>query len=137
LPGFIDVSFVVEIVLAALLAATVGYCAVLERRLRGLRQDQAALTDTVQALNSGILRAQASLTTLRSAAAEAGAALDKSVTSARTLTDELSLMVAAGERVATRIEAGRQAAPLPAERTGAPRIIRNAPAATDKLRALR
>jgi hypothetical protein len=135
LPAFVDVSFVVEIILAVLLAATLGYCAILERRLRGLRQDQAALTETVQALNSGILRAQASLTALRSAAAEAGAALDKSVTSARTLSDELSLMVAAGERIATRIESGRQAAPVPAERA-APRIIRNTPS-TEKLRALR
>lgn len=137
MPELFDLSFIVEIVLAVLLAATVGYCAVLERRLRGLRQDQGAFADTIQALNSGILRAQTSLTALRGAAAEAGTALEASIAGARTLTDDLSLMIAAGERVATRMEAGRHAAPVAAERpVPSPRIIRSAPAA-EKLRALR
>ena len=142
--GF-DVSLVVEIVLTLLLAATVGYCAVLERRLRGLRSDQAALTHTVEALNSGIARAQSSLFALRNAATEAGEALEGNLGKARSLTDELSVMLAAGERIATRIETGRVTAnsastasrPAPSA-APAPRIIRSsAPATADALRALR
>ena len=108
--GF-DVSFVVEVVLALLLAATVGYCALLERRLRGLRQDQSALAQTVEALNNGIFRAQGTLMSLKNAATEASAALHANLGPARTLADELSLMLAAGERIAARIEAGRPIAP--------------------------
>ena len=111
--GF-DVSLVVEIVLELLLAATLVYCALLERRLSSLRKDQNALGETVTNLNSGIIRAQASLAQLKNAAAEAGGALDRSVAQARGLSDELSMMVAAGERVAARIEAGRSALAMPA-----------------------
>jgi hypothetical protein len=134
--GF-DVSLVVEIVLAVLLAATVGYCAILERRLRGLRNDQAALTQTVEALNNGIFRAQGTLMSLKNAAGEASVALHANLGPARTLADELSLMLAAGERIATRIEAGRDASVAQAA-PHAPRIIRSSsPQASDNLRALR
>jgi hypothetical protein len=129
-----NVSLVLEAVLALLLAATVLYCAQLERRLKGLRQDQAALAGTITALNAAILRAQGSLTALREAAAEAGDTLGKGVTRARALADELSLLTAAGERIASRMEAARGQAPAPA-----PRIIRHEtrnPMA-DALRAVR
>ena len=134
--GF-DVSLVVEMVLAVLLAATVAYCAILERRLKGLRHDQAALAQTVEALNNGIFRAQGTLMSLKNAATEATAALHMHLGPARTLADELGLMVAAGERVAARIEAGRNAQPAPAAPRTA-RIIRNgSPQASDNLRVLR
>ena len=136
--GF-DVSLVVEVVLAVLLAATVGFCAVLERRLRGLRHDQAALAQTVEALNNGIFRAQGTLMSLKNAATEASAALHVNLGPARTLADELSLMIAAGERVATRIETARaaSAAPAAAAETRAPRVIRSSPGANENLRAVR
>jgi hypothetical protein len=130
--GF-DVSLVVEVVLAGLLAATVAFCAILERRLRGLRHDQAALAQTVEALNNGIFRAQGTLMSLRNAATEASAALHANLGPARTLADELSLMIAAGERIAARIEAGRNPPASPA-----PRIIRSSsPQASENLRAMR
>jgi hypothetical protein len=138
--GF-DVSLIVEIVLQLLLAATLVYCALLERRLSALRKDQAALTETVTTLNNGILRAQASLVQLKNAAAEAGSVLEKRVTEARALSDDLSLMVAAGERAASRIESGRavpantNAVPL---RAAAPAPSRLAPAQlAESLRSLR
>ena len=140
--GF-DVSLVVEVVLTLLLAATVAYCAVLERRLRRLRSDQAALTQTVEALNAGIARAQSSLFALRSAAAEAGEALEGNAGKARALADELSVMLAAGERIAARIEAGRVAANAASTAArpaspSAPRIIRpSTPATADGLCTLR
>jgi hypothetical protein len=109
-----DVSLVVEIVLELLLAATLVTCALLERRLSALRKDQAALGETVTTLNAGIIRAQALLAQLKGAAAEAGGALDRSTAGARALADELSMMIAAGERVAARIESGRVSTAAPA-----------------------
>jgi hypothetical protein len=139
--GF-DVSLVVEIVLELLLAATLVTCALLERRLSALRKDQAALGETVTTLNAGIIRAQALLAQLKGAAAEAGATLGRSSANARALADELSMMIAAGERVAARIESGRigmAQAPAPAPMRMAANGGGRTPAAqlAENLRALR
>jgi hypothetical protein len=73
---------------------------------------------------------------LKNAAGEASVALHAHLGPARTLADELSLMIAAGERVAARIEAGRNASAAPSQ-TPAPRIIRNGAQAGDNLRVMR
>ena len=130
----INVSLIVEIVLAALLAATLFYCVLLERRLRNLRNDQAELSKTIGALNSGIARAQGSLASLRTAAADAGDSLDRKIGAARGLADELLLLASSGERIATRIETARESiarAPAP------PRAPSRAPALAENLRAVR
>jgi hypothetical protein len=103
----LPVSLIVELTLAALLAATLVCCTRLERRLRHLRKDQESLSGTVRALNVAITAAQASLAGLRSAAQEADATLGRRVSSARGLADELSLLTSAGERIASRMETAR------------------------------
>ena len=123
------VSLIVEITLAALLAATLFCCVRLERRLRNLRQDQDSLSATVRALNGAIGAAQNSLVGLRAAAHEADETLGRKVTSARGLADELSLLNSAGERIANRMETARLA-----RTETAPRAM---PAFTDNFRAVR
>ncbi|HMI97091.1 MAG TPA: DUF6468 domain-containing protein [Micropepsaceae bacterium] len=114
------VSLIVEVTLAALLAATLICCLRLDRRLRLLRGDQENLSATVRALNTAVTAAQSSLVGLRAAARDADESLGRKVSSARGLADELSLLNSAGERIAARIESARanntQAAPrtLPA-----------------------
>lgn len=130
----LNVSLIVEIVLAMLLTATLVYCALLECRLRLLRGDQAELSKTVVALNSGIARAQTSLGALRAAAAEAGEVLDAKAGAARALADELSVLTAAGERIASRIEAAR---PAPASGPRPQAQPSRTPPLSEKLRALR
>lgn len=116
-----SLSLIVEIALTALLAATVIYCAILERKLAGLRSGQDGLKKTISELNAAIVSAGASMRMLKTAAATAGEDLDAHVTRGRSLSDELSLLLASGERIAERIERG-----LPAK---APR--------TENLRAVR
>jgi Domain of unknown function (DUF6468) len=125
----LPVSLIVEITLAALLAATLFCCVRLERRLRNLREDQDNLSTTVRALNGAIGAAQNSLAGLRAAAHEADETLGRKVISARGLADELSLLNSAGERIANRMETARLA-----RSESAPRAM---PAFSDNFRAVR
>lgn len=101
-----SLSLIVEIALTALLAATVIYCAILERKLAGLRSGQDGLKKILSELNEAIVSAGASIRMLKTAAATAGENLDQRVTRGQSLVDELSLLLASGERIAGRIERG-------------------------------
>jgi hypothetical protein len=118
----LPISMIVELTLAALLAATLICCVSLDRRLKRLRNDQESLNGTVHALNAAVISAGASIAKLRSAAAEADKTLTGKVSSARALVDELSLLTTACERIATRMEnAGTFAPPA---RTDIRRAVR-------------
>ena len=103
----LPISMIVELTLVALLIATLICCFSLDRRLKRLRQDQESLNGTVQSLNAAVISASASIAKLRAAAAEADKTLGGKVSSARALVDELSLLTAACERIATRMEDAR------------------------------
>jgi Flp pilus assembly protein TadB len=118
----IPLSMIVELTLAVLLAATLVCCFSVDRRLKRLRSDQESLNGTVQALNAAIISASAGVAKLRAAAAEADKTLGGKVSSARALVDELSLLTAACERIATRMEGAQKW---------------NAPARAETLRAVR
>ncbi|MBI3675881.1 MAG: hypothetical protein HY243_04615 [Proteobacteria bacterium] len=102
-------SLIVEIALSALLAATLVYCIVLERKLSALRKGQDGLKQTIGELNTAIVGAGTSMRMLKSAAASASDTLDERLTRARALLDELSLLTSSGERIADRIDRGATA----------------------------
>jgi hypothetical protein len=93
-----------EILLEVLLAFTLGYCVLLERRLAAVRKGQEGLSRTIGELNMAIAGAGASLRALKSAAGEAAQTLDERLKRARLHIDELSVLTASGERIATRME---------------------------------
>ncbi|MEA2823760.1 MAG: hypothetical protein QOF03_242 [Alphaproteobacteria bacterium] len=128
--AMLPVSLIVEVTLAALLAATLVYCIRLDRRLRHLRGDQESLSGAVRALNAAVTAAQASLTGLRAAAHDADESLGRKVSSARGLADELSLLTSSGERIAARIESARAG-------NAAHSTPRTQPALAEKFRAVR
>ena len=113
-----NISLIVELVLSVLLAVTLGYCALLERRLSALRKGQDGLKDTVAQLNEAIISAGSSMRMLKSVAAGAAEALDERIARGRGLADELSLITASGERIAERMDRGAPSAksviPMPA-----------------------
>jgi hypothetical protein len=111
-----SLAFYVEISLEALLAATLCYCILLERRLAAVRKGQEGLSRTIGELNMAIAGAGASLRALKSAAGEAAQTLDQRLQRARLHIDELSVLTASGERIAARMEGNieRGAAPRPA-----------------------
>jgi hypothetical protein len=100
----IDPAALLEAVLDLLLAFTLGYCIVLERRLAAVRKGQEGLARVVGELNMAIAGAGASLRALKTATGEAATALDARLKRARLHIDELSLLSASGERIAQRME---------------------------------
>jgi hypothetical protein len=97
-------TMILEISLEVLLAATLGYCIVLERRLAAVRKGQEGLSRIVGELNMAISGAGASLRALKSAANEAAQILDDRLKRARLHVDELSVLVGSAERIAVRME---------------------------------
>src|SRR5882724_1042335 len=105
-----NLTFYMELGLEILLAITLCYCVLLERRLAAVRKGQEGLSRTVGELNMAIAGAGASLRALKAAAGEAAQTLDDRLKRARLHIDELSVLAASGERIADRME-GAAASP--------------------------
>src|SRR5271156_3197397 len=99
-----DLTFYLELGLDGLLALTLCYCVILERRLATVRQGQEGLSRIIGELNMAISGAGASLRALKAAAGEAAQTLDERLKRARLHIDELSVLTASGERIADRME---------------------------------
>jgi len=99
-----DLTFYLELALEVLLAFTLAYCVILERRLAAVRKGQEGLSRTIGELNMAISGAGASLRALKAAAGEAAQTLDERLKRARLHIDELSVLTASGERIAQRME---------------------------------
>ena len=105
-----DLNFFMELGLEILLALTLIYCVVLERRLAAVRRGQEGLKTHIGELNMAISGAGASLRALKAAANEAAGTLDDRLKRARLHIDELSVLTVSGERIASRME-GAAASP--------------------------
>ncbi len=103
------IGLILESLVALLLMITVVYCFQLDRRLRALRNGQDGLKDLIKGLGEATGRAQLSVAQLKIAGDAAGRELRDTVTKARELADELSLMVEAGNNIADRLEGGATA----------------------------
>src|SRR4051794_923245 len=99
-----NLTFYLELSLEFLLALTLVYCVILERRLAAVRKGQEGLKRHIGELNMAIAGASASLRALKSAAGEAAQTLDERLKRARLHIDELSVLTTSGERIAQRME---------------------------------
>jgi ABC-type transporter Mla subunit MlaD len=97
-------GLIVELALTGLLAVTLIYCIVLERRLAAVRRGQEGLKSTIGELNTAITNAGASMRALKATASGAADTLDERLARARSIIDELSLLTASGERIAERFD---------------------------------
>ncbi len=116
----ITLTLAVELALSALLVATLIYCALLEKRLKAVRQGQQQMKSTIDSLNASLATAGASLRALQAAAGTIGETLDRKLAAARSTIDELSLVTASGERIASRME--RSVDTRPAQRAANPNL---------------
>ncbi|HEY1707395.1 MAG TPA: DUF6468 domain-containing protein [Rhizomicrobium sp.] len=123
---YFTLSTGIELVLMVLLACTLVYCIVLERRLAALRSGQDGLKATFGELNTALTAAAATVRALKASAADAGEQLDDRLSKARALADELALITASGERIAERFD-----------RAPAPKMAMPAGAMNHRLEALR
>ena len=117
-----NLTFYMELGLEILLACTLVYCVILERRLAAVRRGQEGLKQHIGELNMAIAGAGASLRALKSAAGEAAQTLDERLKRARLHIDELSLLTASGERIAQRMEGAASAPRVPQTRMPSTRI---------------
>jgi len=135
MPGM---QWLLEIVLIALLAATLFHAVRLERALGVLKRDRAVLEELVAGFNASTRQAEAGIERLRAAADGAGRQLAHHIVTGSALKDDLAFLSERGERLADRLDDQvRSARPVLAEAdtNDAPR--QRSQAERDLLKALR
>ncbi|MDP1910481.1 MAG: DUF6468 domain-containing protein [Hyphomicrobium sp.] len=112
-------ALLLDILVALLLAVTIGYAVVLNRRLAGLRRDKGELESLAASFGQATLRAEESIGRLKKTAGE----LQELTAKADTIRDDLAFLIDRGSAAADRLESlvrqARGKAP-PVAMTGAP-----------------
>lgn len=112
-------GIVMDAVLMLLLVAALGYGVRLEKRLKALREGQAAFAGAVSELNTAAARAEAALASLRASGQETDLLHDR-IVKARAVKAELEALIAKGGReaeTASPSTASRSPSPLHGEET--------------------
>ena len=97
-------SLIMDIVITALLAATIFYALRLSKHLEAFRSNRADMERLIRDLTSQITRAQEGITTLDEVAKDSSDDLRKLVDRATGLSDELQIMTESGNKLAERLE---------------------------------
>lgn len=122
--------WLLDIVVAALLAVTLFHAVRLERALGAVRRDRAALAQMLEGFDTSTRQAESGIDRLRGLADGAGQQIAKEVQAAAALRDDLAFLIERGERLADRVDglirAGRAAeapqAPEPAAADAGPKV---------------
>jgi hypothetical protein len=101
-----DMSLILDVVVAALLMATIVYCIILYRQLARVRNAQEEMRGLIASFDDATNRAQAGITALKRTNDEIIDALRKEMDKGRLLADELAILNESGDRLANRIEGG-------------------------------
>ena len=107
-------GMVVETLVAILLATTIGYCVILNQRLKRLHADRDQLRKMVADLVNATNLANAAIKELRNTAQEAELVLDARLGEAERFGIELAAHVSAGQQIMEKIARITTAARLPA-----------------------
>lgn len=128
-------EWLLELVLAVLLATTLFHALRLQRALGVLRRDRSALEEMVAGFNSSTRAAELGVERLREAADGAGRQIARQTESAQALKDDLQFLAERGERLADRLEGlvrgGRPPAPMLASEEPVPGLGLGRPMAAD------
>ncbi|RYE71262.1 MAG: chemotaxis protein, partial [Hyphomicrobiales bacterium] len=112
-------GLIVEIMVAILLATTIGYCIILNQRLKRLHSDRDQLRKMVADLVQATSLANAAVTELKTAAVEADTVLQGRLQEAEKFGIELANHVSAGQQIMDKIAKittmARSTPALPAE----------------------
>ena len=93
-------SLIIDLLIICLLAATTGYCVVLNRRLGQLRAGRGEFMQLLSTFTDATERAEAGIARLRTASDENGAALSDRIEAAQALCDNLSYLIERGAHLA-------------------------------------
>ena len=99
-----QVSVLLDVLIAGLLAATIFYAVVLNRKLGELRNNKAEMEAMVNRLVQTTERAEHGLAELKAAAHDKGEELSHKVAEAKALSDDLGFLVDKGGSLADRME---------------------------------
>ena len=110
----LPLGMVVETLVAILLATTIGYCVILNQRLKRLHADRDQLRKMVADLVNATNLANAAIKELRNTAQEAELVLDARLGEAERFGIELAAHVSAGQQIMEKIARITTAARLPA-----------------------
>jgi hypothetical protein len=119
-----------DVIIAALLVATIVYAVRLNRRLAALREDRQQLQDMIKGLQKATQQADEAVGGLRLGAADAGRTLHEVVERAQGLKADLLFITEKADTAADRLEAVlkmHRDAPVPAENSSAAREPRRRP----------
>ncbi|MBB3973539.1 DUF6682 family protein [Hansschlegelia beijingensis] len=97
------IGIAIESLVAVLLAATIVYCAVLDRRLRRLRGDETMMRQTIGELVGATHAAERSIVALRATVGACEETLAERLGKAQGLSQDMARQLAAGEEVIERI----------------------------------
>jgi hypothetical protein len=124
-------ALLIDIIVIALLGATIYFAFRLDRRLQGMRNVQHELATVIRELNTAAARAEAGIQGLKMAAQVSGAQLEDKIAAAKLAGDEIAILLKSTERLARMAEPARHAEPAryaepsryaePARQTEAPR----------------
>lgn len=106
----LPLGLIIEVAVAILLATTIGYCIVLNRKITNLQADRTALQQMVSDLVQATTLANAAIKGLKETAVEADESLNQRLNEAERFAIELANHVNAGQAVMDRIARITQAA---------------------------
>lgn len=114
------ISLIFDSVIALLLGVTIFYCYLVNRRLSALRSGKDELKQVIEDLTVATTSAQMGIEKLKEAGKEVVITLEDDVRKGRALSDELSLMIEAGNNLADRLEGGRERSARPEAASAVP-----------------
>ena len=109
----LSLGLLIEIAVAVLLATTIGYCVVLNKRIKMLHADRAVLQQMIADLVQATTMANGAIKGLKETAIEADERLNQRLNDAERFAIELANHVNAGQAVMDRISKITQAARTP------------------------
>jgi hypothetical protein len=98
-------EWILELVLVALLAATLFHAVRLERALGVLKRDRAQLQELIAGFNTSTRQAEIGIERLRATVDGAGQQVAHQVDAALSLKDDLALLIGRGDGLADRLDA--------------------------------
>lgn len=99
------VGLTFDIIILVALAATMWRAVTLSRQFERMQADRKAFEQLIQALNLAASRAEGAIRAIKDSAIESGGVLQDKVTKARGISDELEIMIQAGDNLAERLQA--------------------------------
>lgn len=135
-------GLIFDVAILGALGATIFYALKLSRQITQMQADRRAFEALISALNVAASRAESAIAAFKTTAAESGDKLQEKINAARALSDELEIIIQAGDNLADRLSGNasraRQAVvPEETPRTPAPGMEPRSRAEKELLEALK